>query len=39
MEKLKNFIGYWCAVARLTEAQLCVVFTRLIHYFSGSDED
>ncbi len=39
MEKLKDFIEYWTAVARLTKAQAFALFERAIAFFSGKNED
>ncbi len=39
MEKLKDIIEYWVAVAHLTKAQAFALFERAIAFFSGNKED
>ena len=38
-DRLLWMVEYWSGVYRLTKAQLFMLFTRVIFYFSGKDED
>ncbi len=39
MEKLKDFVEFCRAVARLTQAQAFTLFERAMAFFSGKEED
>ncbi len=36
---MKDFLGYWIAVGRLTLAQVFALFYRFVRYAAGKDEE